>query len=658
VSLNDLAIAQPLWLLILPMPLLVWWLVPPYRVRRGGLQVPFLPRLADAVGKQPGRGASVTSGSSWRWLVLCFCWLCAVLALARPQVVEASVSREIPVRDMLLAVDLSGSMETRDFTDAAGQQVDRLTAVKEVLGDFLTKRKGDRVGLIFFGSAAFVQAPFTEDLEVVGQLLEEAQVRMAGPQTAFGDALGLAISVFERSTLQDRVLIALTDGNDTTSQVPPEKAAQIARDKGIVIHTVAVGDPRAAGEDALDAVTLQGVASTTGGTYAHAADRTQLSSIYGKLDAIESRKMQAVSHRPRRDVYWWPLAAALLVSMGYFGLGLILATPLARNRQTQSPSRLAAFSPASLGAGLIAFHFIRPEWLLALIPAGFIWWRLRRLAQDDRAWRGVIAPHLLALLWSGEGRRSRFGPLHWVGLSWLLVILAIAGPSWKRAPSPFADDTAALAVVIKVSPSMETADIPPSRLQRATQKLHDLLKARGNAKTTLIAYAGSAHLVMPATADAGIIDNFAGALAPELMPVDGDVAAQALALADRALDQAGGGSILWITDSVSGAQSGALETWRRSSPTDVRLWPPLAQGPELDALQADARPVRPDLVRLASDDSDISKLASAARFAATRASAENSRWAESGYWLTPVIVTLMSLFFRRGWLVALTETRV
>ncbi len=644
---SDLAIAQPWALLLLPLPLLVWWLAPPYRARRGGLHVPFLRRLADAAQSVPGQGRRVAPSSLGRLLVLVICWGCAVLALARPQVVEAPISKAIPVRDMLLAVDLSGSMATRDFTDAAGQQVDRLSAVKEVLDDFLQKRKGDRVGLIFFGSAAFVQAPFTEDLDVVRQLLDEAQVKMAGPQTAFGDALGLAINVFERSTVSERVLIALTDGNDTASQVPPDKAAQIARDKGILVHTVAVGDPTAAGEDALDAVTLQRVAATTGGVYAHAADRGQLQSIYDRLDALETRKVQSISHRPRRDVYWWPLAAALLLSMAYFSLGLLL---LQRKQAAPRPAGgggLVALAPA----GLAALHFIRPEWLLALLPAALLWWRLRHVVEDERSWRGLIAPHLLSLLWSGQAGGARFGPLHWVGMCWLLAILAIAGPSWKQAPSPFADDSAALAVVLKVSPSMETGDVQPTRLQRATQKVHDLLAARGDAKTALVAYAGSAHLVMPATADAGIIDTFAAALTPELMPLEGDAAAQALALADAALQQAGGGSILWLTDSVSAAEGEALARWRQKSATPVRLWPPLLDGPELETLARNTRPLRPQLVRLAADDSDVTQLAAAARFAPTRASTEQSRWAESGYWLTPLLLLLLLVFFRRGWLV-------
>lgn len=265
-------------------------------------------------------------------------WVCVVVALARPQIIEPPVSKEVPVRDMLLAVDLSGSMETEDFKNAAGKTVDRLTAVKEVLNGFLAKRKGDRVGLIFFGSAPFVQAPFTEDLKVCRQLLDEAQVNMAGPQTAFGDAIGLAITVFDRSTVKERVLIALTDGNDTASKVPPAKAAGIAKDKGIVIHTVSVGDPKAAGENALDVDALKAVASTTGGIYAHAGDGKQLEAIYQRIDALETHKAETITHRPRRDVYWWPLAVAFGVSLLQHALQLLLH----RSRSRPSSSNLAA----------------------------------------------------------------------------------------------------------------------------------------------------------------------------------------------------------------------------------------------------------------------------------------------------------------------------
>jgi Ca-activated chloride channel homolog len=329
-------LAHPWWLLLLPLPALIWWLSPPHREPREGLVVPFLTRLASISGQEPAEGAVVFRGGWLRMAALVALWLCTVLALARPQFIEPPITKEIPVRDLLLAVDLSGSMETQDFKDAQGKTVDRLTAVKEVLDDFLARRKGDRVGLIFFGTAPFVQAPFTEDLHVCRQLLDEAQVKMAGPQTAFGDALGLAINVFARSPMKERVLIALTDGNDTASKVLPVKAAEIAKDQGIVVHTISVGDPTAAGEDALDVETLKKVAATTGGIYAHAADRGQLEGIYRQLDALETHKAQTVSHRPRTDLYWWPMAMGLGISALLHGMQLWRGR--SRNRPRPSSS--------------------------------------------------------------------------------------------------------------------------------------------------------------------------------------------------------------------------------------------------------------------------------------------------------------------------------
>src|SRR5262249_5426661 len=147
---------------------------------------------------------------------------------------------------------------------------------------------------------------------------------------------------------------------------------------------------------------------------------------------------------------------------------------------------------------------------------------------------------------------KRFTPLLLIAIGWAISVIAIAGPTWRREPAPFADDTAALAIVVKVTPSMTTEDIEPSRLARSVQKIHDLLTQRRGAKTALIAYAGSAHLVMPITSDGGIIDTFAQSLDPKIMPSDGDAAADALKLADQTL--AGSGSILWITDSVAPEQ--------------------------------------------------------------------------------------------------------
>ena len=312
------------WLLaVLPLPLLLRWLLPPYAEQRESVRVPFFNRLVALSGREPGRG-SVIAGRNWfQWLLAPLVWILLVAAAAGPVWVEDPITKIESARDLMLLVDLSGSMEARDFTDRAGDRVDRLTAVKEVLDDFLTRREGDRVGLIVFGNAAFVQVPFTQDLEATRTLLDETAVRMAGPRTAFGDAIGLAITLFERSDVERRVIIALTDGNDTGSKVPPAQAAKIARDKDIVIHVVGVGDAAATGEEKLDEEALNDVASLTDGRYFYAADRDELEEIYAELDRIDSREVEAETYRPRTDLFHWPLAAFLVLGL-LFHAGLLL----------------------------------------------------------------------------------------------------------------------------------------------------------------------------------------------------------------------------------------------------------------------------------------------------------------------------------------------
>ena len=316
-------LSHPWLLLLILLPPLLRIVLRPYRESRQAIRVPWFQRMATLLQQQPSAGAVVAKAKKsvllFNWLL----WMLVVLALARPQFLEPPVSRVLPTRDLMLLVDLSGSMETEDFTNSRGDRVDRLTAVKEVLDDFLTRREGDRVGLIVFGNAAFVQVPFTQDLEATRQLLEETAVRMAGPRTAFGDAIGLGITLFERSEVTYRVMIALTDGNDTGSKVPPPQAAQIAKDNDIVIHVVGVGDPTATGEEKLDEEVLTAVASTTDGRYFHAADREQLEEIYTELDRIDTRQVEAETYRPRTDLFHWPLATFMLLGL-LFHLGLLI----------------------------------------------------------------------------------------------------------------------------------------------------------------------------------------------------------------------------------------------------------------------------------------------------------------------------------------------
>ena len=312
-----LTFAHPWLFLLIPLPWLIRKLLPAHHQRKAAVRVPFMQRLSQRVGQQPGSGVAVAKRSLTQWLVLGLAWLLVVAAIARPQWLEEPIIKELPMRDLLVAVDLSGSMEARDFTDADGNTVDRLAAVKQVLDTFFARRDGDRVGLILFGSAAYVQVPFTSDLEVVRELLDEAQIRMLGPRTMLGDAMGLAINLFERSEVDERVLIVLTDGNDTGSLVPPERAAEIARDNGVVIYTIAIGDPTAVGEQALDEKALENIAATTGGAYFHANDTEELEAIYAHLDEINPRQVETQSYRPLSDLYSWPLAVAMLLTLLY-----------------------------------------------------------------------------------------------------------------------------------------------------------------------------------------------------------------------------------------------------------------------------------------------------------------------------------------------------
>jgi Ca-activated chloride channel homolog len=326
------------WIVLLvPLPLAVWFWLPPHAEERIGLRVPFFDRLARLSGEGPVVGGGVTRRDAGRWLALLLAWLLVLAALARPQWIDAPLHREVPTRDLLVLADLSGSMATKDFVDASGSTVDRLTAVKRVLDDFLSRRRGDRVGVVVFGDAPFALVPFTADLDLCRLMLRDTAVGMAGPRTAFGDAIGLGIGLFAKSTVKAKTIIALTDGNDTLSKVPPAEAARIARDKGIVIHTVAVGDPRAAGEDKLDEAALKQVADTTGGDFFRALDRAQLAAIYDRLDAIETRHVDTVSFRPRRDIYWMPLAAALVLTL----LAQVLRLAGRQRRRALAPAELA-----------------------------------------------------------------------------------------------------------------------------------------------------------------------------------------------------------------------------------------------------------------------------------------------------------------------------
>lgn len=327
-----LSLDYPWLLVLLPIPWLVRRLSPPHRQAHAALHAPFVDRLARLTGQTPQPGATVATNPTLQLATLLAIWALMVITLARPVWLEEPLKKVVPSRDLMVAVDLSGSMEAEDFSDEAGQTITRLAAVQQVLDEFLAHREGDRIGLIFFGNGAFVQAPFTEDLAVIRQLLGEAQPRMAGPKTALGDAIGLAMTLFDRSELENRVLVLLTDGNDTGSLVPPERAAEMAMEREVVIYAIGVGDPSAAGEDPLDEALLQKITETTGGEYFYAADREALTRVTETIDGLAPREVETLTHQPRRDLFHWPLGAVLLLSLPYPLLSLL------GHRQSQQSS--------------------------------------------------------------------------------------------------------------------------------------------------------------------------------------------------------------------------------------------------------------------------------------------------------------------------------
>lgn len=312
--------AWPWWLLALPLPLLARWLLPAARDASAALKVPFGERL-DAIAAVGGRSLR-GGGAGWlMWLA----WALLCIAAARPQQLGEAVQPPQVGRDMMLALDLSGSMSEPDMAlnDAP---VDRLTAAKAVLADFLDRRVGDRIGLIVFGRRAYVLTPLTLDRDTVRDQLKDSVVGLAGQETAIGDAVGLAVKRLREQPSGQRVLILLTDGVNTAGALDPNKAAELARDHQVRIHTIAFGGDGSLslfgfkiavpGGDPLDETSLRAIAQTTGGRFFRARDTAELAGIYAEIDRIEPVQRPGKAVRPRIERYVWPLAGA-------FGLALL-----------------------------------------------------------------------------------------------------------------------------------------------------------------------------------------------------------------------------------------------------------------------------------------------------------------------------------------------
>ncbi len=363
-----------LWVFtLLPLPILIYSFVPSHQTPQIALKVPFFDALASSLGLSAEKGSNQIKAGIWQRSSLILGWLLVVLAAAKPVWLGPEETRKLAGRDVMIVLDLSGSMATDDFSNRAGDQVTRLAASKEVLDTFSQKRSGDRLGLIVFGDSAFLQSPFTADHTAWLALLNETEPAMAGQSTHLGDAIGLGIKTFlsenqkdkqelssgldsaqpdqlsseylipenldhenlapekhEHGRLthghlsRDHLMIVLTDGNDTDSLVPPIDAAKVAAAHNIKIHLVAMGSPNTSGEQAINMEIIDTVAKLTGGQSFLAMSPTELDNVYDTINELEPSVFESYRYQPKQSLHYVPLLIAFIYHLVFMVVRSVL----------------------------------------------------------------------------------------------------------------------------------------------------------------------------------------------------------------------------------------------------------------------------------------------------------------------------------------------
>lgn len=338
--------AWPWASLLLPLPWLFRFAMPPASIEQcAALKIPFFYEFENS-----GSVIRPRVVKPWDFIFALLIWVLLVAACARPQWLGEPIQQSVSGRDLLMAVDLSGSMRERDFL-LGNTSVDRLTATKMVAGQFIERRSGDRIGLILFGDQAYLQAPLTFDRVTVATFLDEAAIGLAGEKTAIGDAIGLAVKRLRKNPADQRVLILLTDGANTAGLVSPLKAAELAAREGLKIYTIGIGADEMIIRDFfgarrvnpsadLDEETLKKIAEQTGARYFRARDTKELETIYALLDRLEPVEKDQQFFRPEIALFYWPLGLALILTFVFAGFKLdavsIPAIRLIIRRQSRS----------------------------------------------------------------------------------------------------------------------------------------------------------------------------------------------------------------------------------------------------------------------------------------------------------------------------------
>lgn len=301
------------WLMLLPLIIL---LLPPLQYRSEALYAPFFKQILSIKKEEPTKGVQVAKrGIATNILLYCI-WACLILAASSPQLVGEPEKQIKTARNFLINVDISLSMDTRDWKNKDGKFTTRWEAVKEVMDEFIERRQGDRMGLILFGSQAYLQTPFTDDLEVVQALLNDSEVGMAGAKTAIGNSIGKSVELFEQDSIQKKVMVLVTDGADSGSELKPIQAARLAAQDSITIYTIGIGTTKPQAYE-LDEYTLEEIAKASRGQYFRASDRLRLEEVYAELDKLEPIEYENNDFIPKRLLFYYPLMLALILVLGY-----------------------------------------------------------------------------------------------------------------------------------------------------------------------------------------------------------------------------------------------------------------------------------------------------------------------------------------------------
>ena len=338
------SLAWPWMLLALPLPFIVRAVMSPVLGKQdAGLKVPSFKGFAVLSDR-----SEVEQLMNWRFWIAVISWILLVLAAAKPERIGDELDVPVSGRNLMLAVDLSGSMDAKDF-ELGSRRVDRLTATKAVAGDFINRREGDRIGLILFGERAYLQVPLTLDRETVNVLLMEAFIGLAGEKTAIGDAITLAVKrIYDQGGEGgEQVLILLTDGANTAGEIDPIKAAELAQQIGLRIYTIGIGAEqmvvssitggmrRVNPSADLDEATLTQIADLTGGRYFRAKDTAGLQDIYRLLDEFEPVAEPEAGFRPVTSLYYWPLAGAFALASFLALMNLLSGLQIARAQKVK-----------------------------------------------------------------------------------------------------------------------------------------------------------------------------------------------------------------------------------------------------------------------------------------------------------------------------------